>query len=74
MKINFNSAQLLGEGIVFRWESESRPGTFHFTFKLRHGGVVCTCEGWQFRGYCKHVMNVPLDTGSVTDIMREWNK
>ena len=71
-KVNFESQPtFLGEAIVFRSESESRPGLYHYTFKLRRGGVICTCEGWQFQGHCKHVVDLPLDE-AAQDIMKQW--
>ena len=73
MKINFVEAKSLGEAIVFAYESETRPGLFHYVFKLRHGGVVCTCEGWGFRGHCKHVELVPLDSPEAQKIQRRWH-
>lgn len=71
MKVNFSSA-FLGEAIVYRSESESRLGMFHFTFKLRYGGIVCTCEGWQFQGHCKHATNLQLDSPEAQRIQRRW--
>ena len=73
VKVNFNPVpNYLDEAVAFRVESESRPGTYHYVFKLRHGGVLCTCEGWQFRGYCKHVQVVPLDAEAPQRVMRRW--
>lgn len=75
MRLDFsNKPRFVDEAIVFRSESESRPGLFHMTFKLRNGGIVCTCEGWSFRGSCKHAMNVPLDSDEAQLIQRRWRE
>ena len=73
MKLNLNPSTLLGEAIVYRTESDSRPGLFHYTVKLRHGGIVCSCEGWQNHGICKHVQKLPLDNQAALDIMSDWH-
>ena len=72
MKINFTAGRSLGEAIVYAFESETREGLFHYTMKLRHGGVVCTCEGWGFRGWCKHVTAIPLDSDEAQSIQKQW--
>jgi hypothetical protein len=70
MKIDFVS-NFLGEAIVWRTESQSRPGMFHYTSKLRAGGIVCSCEGWQYNGYCKHMENLPAE--KVEAAMKAWH-
>jgi len=71
VRVNFTpDATFLGEAIVYRVESTTRPGLFHYTFKLRNGGVVCTCEGWQFQGHCKHVVSLNLE--AAQDILKHW--
>lgn len=37
------------------WESSSRPGLKHYTYHMADGKFKCTCEGFSFRGHCKHV-------------------
>ena len=72
MRIDFNvKPKFVGEAIVFRSESESRPGLAHFTAKLRGGGVICSCEGYQFRGTCKHATSIPLDD-EAQKILTSW--
>jgi hypothetical protein len=72
LKVNFTPTQMVDQAIVFRTPSETRQGVMHYTFKLRHGGIVCTCEGWQFRGTCKHATN--LDLSECGEILAEWRK
>jgi uncharacterized protein YegP (UPF0339 family) len=73
VKLNFNPpARCLGEAVVWRIASESREGVYHIVCKLRNGGVICSCEGWQYRGYCKHVAIVPME--DAQDIMAKWRR
>jgi hypothetical protein len=73
MKINVSgsSAQIEGPGgrvlyaqlaKVYRTPSESRQGKFHFTILdlTSHDPKypMCTCEGYQYRGKCKHADGV----------------
>jgi len=75
VKVDFNEKPtLLGEGMVFRTPSESRAGLFHFTFKLRYGGFVCTCESWQYRGSCKHVLVAQTDSPEAQEIQKRWRQ
>jgi hypothetical protein len=69
MKVNFNTT-VLGEAIVWRSESDTRPGLFHYTFKLRHGGMVCSCEGWQYNAFCKHLERAPVE--AIERLMANW--
>jgi hypothetical protein len=51
----------LGPGMAWRVASDSRTGKYHIVFASESGaGVQCSCEGWQFRGNCKHVQSIPL--------------
>lgn len=72
MRVDFSDQRLLGEAIVFRSPSTSRVGMFHYTFKLRYGGFLCTCESWQYRGHCKHVQAAQTDSPEAQEIMRRW--
>jgi hypothetical protein len=74
MKVNFNpDVKFQDEAIVWRVESESRPGLSHFVIKYRHGGVVCTCEGHQFRGSCKHV--IVMEPGpEAMAVLQKWRQ
>jgi len=74
MRVNFAAGAILGEAIVMRTESESRPGLFHYTFKLRRAGIICTCEAWQYRASCKHALNMPLDSPEALKIEAQWRK
>jgi len=56
---------------VYRTESLTRPGRYHYTMKLRDGGIICTCEGWQYNGYCKHIEDVPI-LETAADVIRRW--
>jgi hypothetical protein len=70
LKIDFNPARFLGEAAVCIVESDSRPGRFHYVMKLREGGVICTCEAFQFFGQCKHCERVPAD--HFLTVMKKW--
>jgi hypothetical protein len=72
MKIDFTSS-FLGEAIVWRTESTSRPGMFHYTMRLRLGGFICSCESWQYRGTCKHTEEVPKEVlDKVLAVVSGW--
>jgi hypothetical protein len=60
----------LGEAAVFRIESESRPSRYHYVMKLREGGMICTCEGWQYNGHCKHLEQIPDE--ELRKAMARW--
>lgn len=51
----------LGPAKVYRIESQSRLGLFHYVLVFQNeNGVRCTCEGWQWQGHCWHVDSIPL--------------
>jgi hypothetical protein len=43
---------------VYDFPSETRAGVVH-QVTVSKSGARCTCEGWQYRQSCKHVMEVP---------------
>lgn len=45
----------VGEGTLWRTPSGGRAGLFHFTIVKDDGSYpMCTCEGYTYRGKCKH--------------------
>ncbi len=49
------TVELYSNARVFRTPSGTRQGKFHFTICNDLGDVMCTCEGYQYRGKCKHI-------------------
>jgi hypothetical protein len=72
MKLDLDPSEYLGEAAVFRFESESRPGMQHYTIKLKTGGIVCSCEGWQAHGHCKHLELVPAE--KMVEVLQKWRR
>lgn len=64
MKVNLGGAPTgetkgetvcVGSGTLWRTPSGSRQGKFHFTLVKDDGSYpMCTCEGYSYRGRCKH--------------------
>jgi hypothetical protein len=61
-KINQPVLERIGAPMmVYRVESMSRPGRFHYVFHWGSAkGITCTCEAATFGHHCKHVDMVPL--------------
>jgi hypothetical protein len=58
--VKANYLERLGEAVVHRAPSKSRPGLWHYQFQFRDSrGTLCTCEGWQMAGHCWHVDELP---------------
>jgi hypothetical protein len=72
MKLNLNPSKFLGEAAVTRVESLTRPGKYHYVMKLRDGGVICSCEGYQYNSHCKHLDNLP--TEEILGVMKRWRR
>jgi hypothetical protein len=63
-KVDFSRPELIGVGKVYKFLSESRDDLVHYVVD-GPGGVICTCEGWQYRQHCKHVDRVPYERKPV---------
>lgn len=45
----------LGEGTLWKTPSKGRANLFHYTIVKGDGSYpTCTCEGYNYRGRCKH--------------------
>ncbi len=61
IKVDFDEDAITepaGVGQVWKTPSKSRPGMFNVTILFDHGDVFCTCEGFKFRGACKHTERI----------------
>lgn len=47
-------AQFGEQRILGKFESESKPGTFHYVIQLSRGSFYCTCYGYRSPNRCWH--------------------
>lgn len=52
----------LGLCIVWESPSETRAGQRHYQI-ANQAGTICTCEGFQYAGHCKHTADLKVDEG-----------
>ena len=61
MKIPAVERAFIGTAKVYRYPSASREGRHHYVMVFDNSnGVQCTCEGWQYTGSCRHILDVPV--------------
>lgn len=53
--VAFPKPEYLGLAGVWRFPSESNPGTWHTTYALLSGEIHCSCPGYTYRERCRHV-------------------
>lgn len=66
--VNFVEPRFVGQAVVFRTESSSRPGMFHWTFVFWNDEVQCTCEGFHFRQECKHTKIIDMSYAELLEV------
>lgn len=47
----------------FHWQLEFKSDsgkTYQLTYDWKHGGLSCSCPGYQYRAWCKHVRDRDL--------------
>jgi hypothetical protein len=75
MRLNFNEEQgtteFIDEAIVYRTESKSEPGYYHYTLRFRNGDIVCSCKGFQYGEKCWHMDRFEMD-GNGYRILQGW--
>jgi DNA-binding HxlR family transcriptional regulator len=70
--LDFKDTELLDEAIVYKTESQSEPGLWHYTVLTRGGQLQCSCKGWQYTEGCKHTKGFRLDSRGKA-ILEKWN-
>jgi hypothetical protein len=72
MRVDLGDTQFLDKAIVYKTESVSSPGQFHYTMLLGDGEIECSCKGWQYTRGCKHLKAFHLDNKGKA-VLEKWS-
>ncbi len=61
---------VLEPGVISRVPSESCPGTTHEVRLSKQGTIYCDCEGFRWKGHCRHVDTAVEQTPMLKVLVR----